>query len=95
MVIQLPAIKVANALAVVCLLLLVPQVEPVDPLPVGGWVLLQPHWGQVAWRSFEVEAVPLDQREWRYLSSRSPLTGPSSRALSLPFKCGLPPAALD
>lgn len=46
-VIQLPAIKVANALPVVCLLLLVPQVEPVDPLPVGGWVLLQPHRGVI------------------------------------------------
>ena len=44
-VIQLPAIGVTNASAVVYLPLLVPQVELVDPLPVGGWVLLQPHRG--------------------------------------------------
>ena len=44
-VIQLPAVEVAIALAVVCLPLLVPQVEPVNPLPVGGRVLLQPHRG--------------------------------------------------
>jgi hypothetical protein len=37
--IQLPAIGVADALAV-GLPLLVPQVEPADPLPVGGWVFL-------------------------------------------------------
>ena len=43
-VIQLPAIGVADGLAV-GMELLVPQVEPVDPLPVGGWVLLQPHRG--------------------------------------------------
>ena len=38
---QLPAIGVADALAV-GLPLLVPQVEPDDPLLVGGWVLLPP-----------------------------------------------------
>ena len=38
-VIQLPAIGVEDALAV-GLPLLVPQVEPGDPLPVAGWVLL-------------------------------------------------------
>jgi len=38
-VIQLPAIGVAGALAV-GLHLLVPQIEPGDPLPVGSWVLL-------------------------------------------------------
>ncbi len=43
-VIQLPAIGVADALAV-GLPLLVPQVEPTDPLPVGGWVLLPPKQG--------------------------------------------------
>ena len=43
-VIQLPAIGVADDLAV-GLPLLVPQVEPGDPLPVGGWVLLPPHRG--------------------------------------------------
>ena len=43
-VIQLPAIGVADALAV-GLPLLVPQVEPADPLPVGGWVLLPPQRG--------------------------------------------------
>ena len=43
-VIQLPAIGVADALAV-GLLLLVPQVEPGDGLPVGGWVLLPPQRG--------------------------------------------------
>jgi len=43
-VIQLPAIGVADALAV-GLHLLVPQVEPGDPLPVGGWVLLPPMRG--------------------------------------------------
>jgi LysM repeat protein len=43
-VIQLPAIGVAEALAV-GLPLLVPQVEPVDPLLVGGWVLLPPQRG--------------------------------------------------
>jgi len=42
--IQLPAIGVADALAV-GLPLLVPQVEPGDPLPVGGWVLLPPQQG--------------------------------------------------
>ena len=26
----------------------------------------------MAWRGFEVEAVPLDQREWRHLSWQSP-----------------------
>ena len=40
-VIQLPAIGVADALAV-GLPLLVPLVEPGDPLPVGSWVLLPP-----------------------------------------------------
>ena len=40
-VIQLPAIGVADALAV-GLPLLVPKVEPGDLLPVGGWVLLTP-----------------------------------------------------
>ena len=40
-VIQLPAIGVADALAL-GLPLLVPQVEPGDPLPEGGWVLLPP-----------------------------------------------------
>jgi len=40
--IQLPAIGVADALAV-GLPLLVPQVEPYDPLQVGGWVLLPLH----------------------------------------------------
>lgn len=43
-VIQLPAIGVADALAV-GLPMLVPQVEPGDPLPVGGWVLLPPQRG--------------------------------------------------
>ena len=43
-VIQLPAIGVADALAV-GLPLLVPQVEPGDPLPVGSWVLLPPQRG--------------------------------------------------
>jgi LysM repeat protein len=43
-VIQLPAIGVADALAV-GMPLLVPQVEPGDPLPVGGWVLLPPQRG--------------------------------------------------
>lgn len=43
-VIQLPAIGVADALAV-GLPLLVPQVEPGDPLPEGGWVLLPPQRG--------------------------------------------------
>jgi len=43
-VIQLPAIGVADALAV-GRPLLVPQVEPGDPLPVGGWVLLPPQRG--------------------------------------------------
>ncbi len=43
-VIQLPAIGVADALAV-GLPLLVPQVEPGDPLPLGGWVLLPPQRG--------------------------------------------------
>jgi hypothetical protein len=43
-VIQLPMIGVADALAV-GLSLLVPQVEPGDPLPVGGWVLLPPQRG--------------------------------------------------
>jgi hypothetical protein len=42
--IQLPAIGVADALAV-GLPLLVPQVEPGDALPVGGYVLLPPHRG--------------------------------------------------
>jgi len=40
-VIKLPAIGVADALAV-GLPLLVPQVEPGDPLPLRGWVLLPP-----------------------------------------------------
>ncbi len=40
----MPAIGVADALAV-GLLLLVPQVEPGDGLPVGGWVLLPPPRG--------------------------------------------------
>ena len=39
--IQLPTIRVADALAV-GMALLVPQVEPGDSLPVGGWVLLPP-----------------------------------------------------
>ena len=39
--IQLPTIGVADELAV-GLPLLVPQVEPGDPLPEGGWVLLPP-----------------------------------------------------
>ena len=43
-VIQLPAIGVADALAV-GLPLIVPQVEPGDPLRVGGWVLLPPQRG--------------------------------------------------
>jgi LysM repeat protein len=43
-VIQLPAIGVAADLAV-GLPLLMPQVEPGDPLPVGGWVLLPPQRG--------------------------------------------------
>ena len=43
-VIQLPAIGVADELAV-GLPLLVPQVEPGDPLPVSGWVLLPPQRG--------------------------------------------------
>ena len=43
-VIQLPAIGVAHALAV-GLPLLVPQVEPGDPLPLEGWVLLPPQRG--------------------------------------------------
>ena len=43
-VIQLPAIGVADALAV-GLPLLVPQVEPGDPVPIGGWVLLPPQRG--------------------------------------------------
>ena len=43
-VIQLPAIGVADALAV-GLPLLVPQVEPGDLLPQGGWVLLPPQRG--------------------------------------------------
>ena len=43
-VIQLPAIGVADALAV-GLPLLVPQVEPTDPLPLGDWVLLPPKQG--------------------------------------------------
>ena len=43
-VIQLPAIGVADALAV-GMPLLVPQVEPGDPLPVGGWGLLPPQRG--------------------------------------------------
>jgi len=42
--IQLPAIGVADALAV-GLPLLVPQVEPGDPLTVGSWVLLPPQRG--------------------------------------------------
>ena len=42
--IQLPVIGVADELAV-GLPLLVPQVEPGDPLPVGGWVLLPPQRG--------------------------------------------------
>jgi len=43
-VIQLPAIGVADAL-VVGMALQVPQVEPGDPLPVGSWVLLPPQRG--------------------------------------------------
>ena len=43
-VIQLPAIGMADELAV-GLPLLVPQVEPRDPLPVGGWVLVPPQRG--------------------------------------------------
>ena len=43
-VIQLPVIGVADALAV-WMELLVPQVEPGDLLPVGGWVLLPPQRG--------------------------------------------------
>jgi hypothetical protein len=43
-VIQLPAIGVADALAV-GMALQVPQVEEGDPLPVGGWVLLPPQRG--------------------------------------------------
>ncbi len=39
--IQLPAIGVADALAV-GMEVLVPLVEPANPLPVGGWVLLPP-----------------------------------------------------
>ena len=42
--IQLPAIGVANALAV-GMELLVPKVEPGDALPLGGWVLLPPQRG--------------------------------------------------
>jgi LysM repeat protein len=42
--IQQPAIGVADELAV-GLPLLVPQVEPGDPLPLGGWVLLPPQRG--------------------------------------------------
>jgi hypothetical protein len=42
--IQLPVIGVADALAV-GMALQVPQVEPDDPLPVGGWVLLPPQRG--------------------------------------------------
>ena len=42
--IQLPAIGVADELAV-GLPLLVPKVEPGDPLPLGGWVLLPPQQG--------------------------------------------------
>jgi len=38
-VIQLPAIGVADALAV-GMALQVPKAEPDDPLPLGGWVLL-------------------------------------------------------
>jgi LysM repeat protein len=40
-VIQLPVIGVADSLAV-GMVLLVPLVEPGDPRPVGGWVLLPP-----------------------------------------------------
>jgi hypothetical protein len=43
-VIQLPAIGVADVLAV-GMALQVPQVEPGDPLPLGGWVLLPPQRG--------------------------------------------------
>ena len=43
-VIQLPAIGVADALAV-GMALQVPQVEPGDLLPIGGWVLLPPQRG--------------------------------------------------
>jgi hypothetical protein len=43
-VIRLPAIGVADSLAV-GLPLLVPQVEPGDLLPMGGWVLLTPQRG--------------------------------------------------
>ncbi len=44
-VIQLPVIGVADALAVVCLPLLVPLFEPADPLPTGGWVFSSPIGG--------------------------------------------------
>jgi hypothetical protein len=44
-VIQLPAIGVADTLAVVCLPLLVPLFEPVDQLPTGGWVFSSPIGG--------------------------------------------------
>ena len=40
----MPAIGVADALAV-GMELLVPQVEPSDLLPMGGWVLLPPQRG--------------------------------------------------
>lgn len=42
--IQLPAIGVADVLTV-GMALQVPQVEPGDPLLVGGWVLLPPQRG--------------------------------------------------
>ena len=42
--IQLPAIGVADSLAV-GLPFLVPKVEPDDLLPLGGWVLLPPQRG--------------------------------------------------
>ena len=42
--IQLPAIGVADSLAV-GLPFLVPKVEPDDPLQVGGWVMLPPQRG--------------------------------------------------
>jgi hypothetical protein len=41
---QLPASGVTAALPT-GMALLVPQVEPGDPLPLGGWVLLPPQRG--------------------------------------------------
>ena len=45
-VIQLPAIGVADTLAVVCQPLLAPLFEPADPLPTGGWVSPAPSRGK-------------------------------------------------